>query len=177
MHARTICYDRLESGYGELFLAGSREGLCLVTLPETAGGGAEQRLRPALEQRFGRVELKAGGKLLEAPRAWLELFLSDPGGAGSYEGRLDPGGTEFQQLVWRAMREIPAGRAATYGDLALRIGRGGAARAVGMACGANPLPLVVPCHRVVAAGYRLGGFGGGPELKRQLLAAEGWFPA
>jgi O-6-methylguanine DNA methyltransferase len=81
-------------------------------------------------------------------------------------------GTEFDRAVWKALRRIPAGRTRTYGGVASMLGRPRAARAVGNACGRNPVPLVVPCHRVVAAGG-IGGFGLGLDLKRRLLALEG----
>ncbi len=82
------------------------------------------------------------------------------------------GGTPFQVSVWRALLRIPPGRPTTYGALAARLGRPGAARAVGGACGANPVPVLIPCHRVLAAGGGLGGFSAGREWKRRLLAVE-----
>lgn len=81
-------------------------------------------------------------------------------------------GSEFSQRVWRAVQAIPYGETITYGELARRIGNPKAFRAVGTANGRNPLPLVIPCHRVVAAGGRLGGYGGGLRLKRRLLDLE-----
>src|SRR5690606_33432318 len=81
-------------------------------------------------------------------------------------------GTPFQQRVWDALRRIPAGTTVSYGELASRIGAPTASRAVGMANGANPIPLVVPCHRVIGANGKLTGFGGGMERKRWLLAHE-----
>ncbi len=82
-------------------------------------------------------------------------------------------GTPFQQAVWEQLRAIPYGTTATYGQIAARLGRPGAARAVGGACGANPVPLIIPCHRAVAAGGRLGGFTSGAWRKRLLIAIEG----
>ena len=81
-------------------------------------------------------------------------------------------GTGFEEQVWSAVRGIAFGATATYGAIARRLGRPGAARAVGSANGRNPIPIVIPCHRVVAAGGGLGGYGGGLELKRRLLALE-----
>jgi methylated-DNA-[protein]-cysteine S-methyltransferase len=81
-------------------------------------------------------------------------------------------GTDFQRQVWAALREIPAGGTVSYGELATRIGRPKAVRAVGAANGANPIPVVVPCHRVIGADASLTGFGGGLERKRWLLAHE-----
>lgn len=83
------------------------------------------------------------------------------------------GGTPFQQTVWAELRRIPIGRTITYAELALRIGKPSATRAVGTANGRNPLGIVVPCHRVVAVDGRLGGYTGGLDRKRWLLAHEG----
>jgi AraC family transcriptional regulator of adaptative response/methylated-DNA-[protein]-cysteine methyltransferase len=85
---------------------------------------------------------------------------------------IDVSGTPFQVAVWRALRAIPAGRTRTYGEVAEMVGSPGGARAVGGAVGSNPIPILVPCHRVVASGG-IGGFGCGLPLKRRLLAAEG----
>jgi methylated-DNA-[protein]-cysteine S-methyltransferase len=83
------------------------------------------------------------------------------------------GGTEFQRRVWRAMTAIPFGRTRSYGEIASRIGKPKAMRAVGAACGANPIPVLVPCHRVLAAHRKIGGFSSGLAWKRALLACEG----
>ena len=81
-------------------------------------------------------------------------------------------GTTFQMAVWRELQEIPYGTTVTYGEMAARVGEPAAARAVGMACNRNPLPIVVPCHRVVGANGRLVGFGGGLPMKEGLLGLE-----
>jgi methylated-DNA-[protein]-cysteine S-methyltransferase len=81
-------------------------------------------------------------------------------------------GTNFQQRVWKALCAIPLGETKNYGDIAREVGSPRGTRAVGMACGANPIPLIVPCHRVVAAGGKLGGFSGGLDWKKRLLAIE-----
>jgi methylated-DNA-[protein]-cysteine S-methyltransferase len=81
-------------------------------------------------------------------------------------------GSPFQRSVWEALREIPYGETASYGEIARRVDAPGAARAVGIACNRNPLPIIVPCHRVVGADGRLVGFGGGLPLKRALLEME-----
>jgi len=86
---------------------------------------------------------------------------------------LDPAGTEFQKKVWHALRKIMPGRTKSYGEIARAIGKPKAVRAVGGACGANPVPVLVPCHRVLAANGKIGGFSGGLDWKRDLLAREG----
>jgi O-6-methylguanine DNA methyltransferase len=83
------------------------------------------------------------------------------------------GKTEFQKTVWRAMLKISTGKTKSYGEIAAVIGNPKAVRAVGGACGANPVPVLVPCHRVLAANKKLGGFGSGLDWKRKLLAREG----
>jgi O-6-methylguanine DNA methyltransferase len=82
-------------------------------------------------------------------------------------------GTDFQRDVWNALRRIPAGRTKSYGEVAEAIGSPKATRAVGAACGANPIPVIIPCHRVLAAHGRIGGFSGGAGWKERLLAREG----
>ena len=86
---------------------------------------------------------------------------------------LDLAGTEFQKRVWNALRKISDGRTKSYGEIAQAVGKPKAVRAVGGACGANPVPIFVPCHRVLAANKKLGGFSGGLDWKRNLLAREG----
>jgi O-6-methylguanine DNA methyltransferase len=99
---------------------------------------------------------------------------------GKAPDRLPPldlsSGTEFQRRVWNALRTIPPGQTKTYAQVALSIDRPGAVRAVGQACGANPIPVVIPCHRVLAAGGKLGGFSAGLNWKRKLLDREGTRP-
>ncbi len=83
------------------------------------------------------------------------------------------GTTDFQQSVWCEMLQIPAGKTRSYGEIAERIGKPKAVRAVGGACGANPIPILVPCHRILAANKKLGGFSGGIAWKKDLLGREG----
>ncbi|HVE62203.1 MAG TPA: methylated-DNA--[protein]-cysteine S-methyltransferase [Mycobacteriales bacterium] len=89
-----------------------------------------------------------------------------------FDVAIAPRGTDFQQRVWAALREIPYGETSTYGALAVKVGRPTAARAVGMANGRNPISLIVPCHRVIGANGKLVGFGGGVDRKRLLLDLE-----
>jgi O-6-methylguanine DNA methyltransferase len=86
---------------------------------------------------------------------------------------LDLAGTDFQKSVWNALRKISSGKTKSYGEIARAIGNPKAVRAVGGACGANPVPVLIPCHRVLAADGKIGGFSGGLDWKRTLLAREG----
>ena len=86
---------------------------------------------------------------------------------------LDLAGTDFQKKVWQALQKISLGKTQSYGAIAAAIGRPKAVRAVGGACGANPIPVLIPCHRVLAANGKIGGFSGGLDWKRRLLAREG----
>lgn len=96
--------------------------------------------------------------------------------SGKKPGKLPPfdwsGATPFQQSVWRELLKIPGGKTKSYGEVAAVIGRPKSVRAVGGACGANPVPVLVPCHRVLAANGKLGGFSGGLDWKKRLLIAE-----
>ena len=85
---------------------------------------------------------------------------------------LAPEGTPFQQRVWRALLDIPYGQTTSYGEIAIRLGQRSASRAVGLANGSNPLPIVIPCHRVIGASGKLTGYGGGLAIKEHLLALE-----
>jgi O-6-methylguanine DNA methyltransferase len=108
----------------------------------------------------------------QATEAALKSIL-----AGQAAKKLPPldlsAGTEFQKNVWNALRKISLGETKSYGEIARQIGKPRAVRAVGGACGANPIPVLVPCHRVLAANKKLGGFSGGLDWKRTLLAREG----
>lgn len=128
---------------------------------------------------FGSDVKKFTGKLPDADwkvkpfsneiKSWL--FTYKKGTHTKFPYRLKPRGTEFQKQVWKAMQEIPFGETRTYKWIAEKIGRPNAVRAVGNACGANPIPLVIPCHRVVAQNG-LGGFSGGLHIKKKLLTME-----
>jgi methylated-DNA-[protein]-cysteine S-methyltransferase len=110
----------------------------------------------------------ARGHLDAAKAALAAYFAGKPPSLPA----LDLQGSDFQRKVWRALLQIPWGEVRTYGELAAALGMPGAARAVGAANGRNPVAILVPCHRVVGAGGRLGGYSGGLEVKRELLAHE-----
>ncbi|MFC3284651.1 methylated-DNA--[protein]-cysteine S-methyltransferase [Litchfieldella rifensis] len=150
-------YCRFPSPMGEILIAGQESGLSHLVFME--GDGAltvpddwqrdDERFREARDQVLG---------YLEGRRHTFSLELA-------------PQGSDFQRAVWAALLRIPYGETRTYGDLARRLGRDKAARAIGAASGANPLPLLIPCHRVVAVDS-LGGYSGGQALKKRLLALE-----
>jgi methylated-DNA-[protein]-cysteine S-methyltransferase len=147
-----------ESPLGPLHLAATRRGLSHLLLP-----GA----RPPLPVGDGGTEAAA---ILSAVARQLAAYFA--GTLRAFDLPLDLAGTPFQREVWALLREIPWGGTTTYGALARALGRPGAARAVGAANGANPVAIVVPCHRVVGADGALTGFGGGLPMKRALLDLE-----
>jgi methylated-DNA-[protein]-cysteine S-methyltransferase len=110
----------------------------------------------------------------ELARELAEYF---EGERRTFDLAIDPRGAAFDLRVWDALREVPYGQTVSYGDLAARIGEPGAARAVGRAAALNPIPILVPCHRVVGAHGKLTGYGGGLDAKQKLLALEGALPA
>jgi len=112
----------------------------------------------------------AGRMLARAGAAFTSYFAGSPAELDALP--LDPHGSEFQRRVWRALREIPLGATASYGEIARRVGRPGAARAVGDANRRNPIAIAIPCHRVIGGDGRLVGYAGGLERKRWLLDRE-----
>ena len=159
-----------ETPIGAMFVAttgGAKGGLAYVELPHASGRGFQGWLRrqlPVAEPREGfepcRVAIAQILEYLEGKRRRFDL-------------RLDLRATPFQRRVYDELLRIPYGETRSYADVARAIGKPQAVRAVGAANGANPIPLVIPCHRVIASDGHLGGFGGGLPLKKQLLAMEG----
>jgi O-6-methylguanine DNA methyltransferase len=130
----------------------------------------------------GTASPKVTNELVAPWNSWLRLtgHALEQALAGKTPDRLPPldlsSGTEFQRRVWNALLRIPSGQTKSYSQVAQSIGQPGAVRAVGQACGANPIPVVIPCHRVLAAGGKIGGFSSGLDWKRKLLAREGAIP-
>jgi O-6-methylguanine DNA methyltransferase len=162
----TLRTSSIDSPIGSLRLASTSRGLAYVELPHASGRGLEGWLRSRL----------SGARCVEdhdANRDAREQILDYLDGRRTgFDLRLDLRGTAFQQRVWAALLEIPYGETRSYQQIARAIRRPRAVRAVGAANGANPVALVVPCHRVIASGGGLGGYGGGCELKARLLAME-----
>jgi len=150
------CY--LETPIGDLLLAGEKDALCLIGFPE-----GSMRREPEADWIFTE-------KPFAAAREQLSAYFA--GKRKHFDLALSPTGTEFQLQVLDELQKIPYGTTASYGDVASRIGRPKAVRAVGAANGRNPLPIVIPCHRVIGAGGALTGFGGGLPTKEALLRLE-----
>jgi methylated-DNA-[protein]-cysteine S-methyltransferase len=156
----TIFHASMSSPVGPLLLAADDDGLHLIEFHSP-------------RHPMGRTgEWQQGEhEVLRDARVQLELYFA--GERRAFDLPLAPRGTAFQREVWNALRDIPYGETISYAQLALRIGKPSAMRAVGAANGRNPLPIVVPCHRVIGADGSLTGFGGGLPTKRFLLELEG----
>jgi AraC family transcriptional regulator, regulatory protein of adaptative response / methylated-DNA-[protein]-cysteine methyltransferase len=150
---------------GKALVAESGKGVCAIFL-----GGDAKALQRELADRFPKAELVQGDKAFGKRIAQVIGFIEAPG--RSFDLPLDVQGTAFQQKVWNALRRIPAGATASYADIAHAIGSPKAVRAVAGACGANPVAVAIPCHRVVAKDGGLGGYHWGAARKRKLLDRE-----
>lgn len=162
-HAEQFLVTKIPSPLGTLLAYADEKGLVALDFP-----GSKPVRGIAVATPKDRDSLKAAAAALRdyfAGRKPLPRNLNNV-----------RGGTAFQRKVWKAIARIPFGKVKSYGEIAREIGSPGAARAVGAACGANPLPLFVPCHRVVASNGELGGFSGGLGVKKKLLRLEGTMP-
>jgi methylated-DNA-[protein]-cysteine S-methyltransferase len=160
-----VWWSAVETPLGSIVVAASGGAACAAAFGEDAAA-----IRRVLERRLGPVALARGGEADGIAARVVRYFAGD---AAALDGvAVDPGGTAFQREVWDALRSIPAGEARSYAAIAATLGRPGAARAVGAACGRNPVALVVPCHRAVGAGGALTGYAWGLERKRWLLEHE-----
>jgi len=162
----TLLVASLDSPIGPVHLVSDGRALCALEL-----GEPEARLLPLLRARFGPGvacrEARDPLGLASRVRAWFD------GDLRALEGSpVDGGGTPFQRTVWAALRGIPPGETTTYGAIAAALGVPRGARAVGLACGRNPVAIAVPCHRVVGAGGHLTGYAGGLDRKQWLLEHE-----
>jgi methylated-DNA-[protein]-cysteine S-methyltransferase len=153
-----MLYDSVDSPIGELLLTGDGHALTGLWMQDAG--------RPRRPEAGWR---RAPAAFAEAARQLHEYFARE---RTAFELALAPAGTPFQLRVWAALREIPYGQTTSYGELADRLGQPGAARAVGLANGRNPIAVIVPCHRVIGADGSLTGFGGGLGRKRALLDLE-----
>jgi len=156
-------YLHHDTPIGPLLLAGDGASLKVIDFPKGKG---------RREAQEGWIEDAAP---FDETRRQLDAYFA--GRLQRFSLTLAPEGTAFQQSVWQALQEIPYGTTWSYGALAAHIGRPKASRAVGAANGANPIPIVIPCHRVIGSNGTLTGFGGGLDLKEALLSLEGVRPA
>ncbi len=162
----TVHVARADSPIGPLRVASTAAGLAYVELPHESGPGLRGRLLRVLPDAEVVEGFAPNRVAITQIREYLE------GKRTEFDLPLDLRGTAFQMTVWTALLEIPYGETRSYAEIARIVGRPRAARAVGAANGANPVALVVPCHRVIATGGKLGGYAGGLELKARLLAME-----
>ena len=156
--AKPMVHDRIKSPIGPIVLAGNGHTLSFVGLPES---------RHPLNIPAGWIHRPQA--FAEARRQFDAYFAGE---LVEFDLPLEPHGTEFQQRVWKALRAIPYATTISYAELARRVGNPKASRAVGLANGANPLSIIVPCHRVIGANGSLTGYGGGLEAKKYLLDLE-----
>ncbi len=157
--------DRINSAIGTVFIVSDGKSLCAIDFSDY-----EHRMRKLLSQRYDEYELLEQSNpqgFSDRLRAYFDRDFS-----ALNDLPVNPGGTEFQQRVWQALRSIPVGKTWTYGELAKHLGKPTASRAVGMANSLNPISIVLPCHRVVGANGKLTGYAGGLERKRWLLEHE-----
>ncbi len=147
----------MESPVGPLILAASDSGLHHVMF------ASSKRAKPDPQWRDDAKPLQ------EAIRQLRAYFAGE---LETFELTLAPEGTDFQRSVWCKLRDIPFGETISYGELAKRVGNPKASRAVGAANGQNPIPIIIPCHRVIGSNGKLTGFGGGLPMKQKLLALE-----
>jgi methylated-DNA-[protein]-cysteine S-methyltransferase len=152
-------YAYFDSPIGPLLIAGDAQAVTRISF---AKNGKPVKPQPEWME-------SAKGPVGEAIRQLKEYFA---GKRRDFDLPLSPEGTAFQKSVWRQLQEIPYAQTISYGELAKRVGNPKASRAVGSANGKNPIPIVIPCHRVIAAGGKLGGFGGGLPTKVALLELE-----
>jgi AraC family transcriptional regulator, regulatory protein of adaptative response / methylated-DNA-[protein]-cysteine methyltransferase len=154
-----------QCSFGSILVAATSKGVCAIEF-----GDDPETLVRALQDRFPKAQLLGGDKEFERLVAQVVGFVETP--ARGLDLPLDIRGTAFQQRVWKAIREIPAGSTASYRDLAKRIGAPKAVRAVAQACGANGIAVAIPCHRVVRTDGAVSGYRWGIERKRALLDRE-----
>jgi len=164
-----LLLERWESPICPLLIVADSDG----ALRALEFGENEDRVLRLLRTYYGEYTLEPG----KVPRAITKALAAYFGGAIEAVNDVPTAtnGTPFQKEVWGALREIPGGTTLSYGELAARVGRPAASRAVGAANGANPIPIVVPCHRVIGADGSLTGFGSGLPRKRWLLEHESRF--
>jgi methylated-DNA-[protein]-cysteine S-methyltransferase len=164
----TLMYTSFSSSIGKICLASTSKGICWLSIDVTK---RIPSIKDFLQARYRRAAISAADDL-NYIKDQLNAYLN--GSLKKFNCAIDfIEGTSFQQEVWHATHKIPFGSVVTYKEIAQRIARPKAFRAVGQALGANPIAIIVPCHRVISSDGTLGGFGLGLEMKKHLLALEG----
>jgi O-6-methylguanine DNA methyltransferase len=163
-------YARMESQLGVIWVASTQEGVCKISLGVDQSG----TFLGWLSRHIGMAQPREEPQLMAGVISQLSEYFY--GSRRVFDLPLDVRGTAFQKGVWSQVAHIPYGATATYGGIAELLGKPKASRAVGAALGANPLPIVIPCHRVVGVGGSLTGFGAGLDVKEALLRLEGAYP-
>ncbi|HYL34870.1 MAG TPA: methylated-DNA--[protein]-cysteine S-methyltransferase [Bryobacteraceae bacterium] len=162
-------YDEFRSPIGRILYVSDEDAVCALYFADY-----EDRLQASLARRFGNFTLRRGSDPLNLKQRLGDYFKGDLHAFDRIQA--STGGTPFQERVWTALREIPPGKTWSYGQLAARLDRPQAARAVGHANSLNPVSIILPCHRVIGASSALVGYGGGLERKQWLLRHEGALP-
>lgn len=163
----TLKLDKRPSPLGTMYLVTDEQGLLRALDFEDH----EARMRELLRLHYGQVSLREGHAPAQVIEA-IDAYFTRGDALRLHALPTATGGTPFQRAVWQALMDIPAGHTESYGQMAGRLGKPGASRAVGLANGANPIAIVVPCHRVIGASGALTGYGGGLWRKQWLLAHE-----
>jgi AraC family transcriptional regulator of adaptative response/methylated-DNA-[protein]-cysteine methyltransferase len=167
----SIAYSIVDSPLGRLLVAGTSHGLCFAAL-----GDSDRAIVSELRADYPKASIRrddsVAGLWARAVAKYLQPDSRSAGRSAMLKLPLDIRGTPFQRSVWEQLRAIPRGKTRSYGEIARRIGRPRAARAVGTANGANPVSIVIPCHRALRASGQLGGYRWGLERKRRLLELE-----
>ena len=158
-----VFYTTIDSPVGPLLLAGDERGLLRVSFGTVSNGVGKRQRFPKADWKEDKASFK---ELIRQLKAYFAGELQE------FDVPLRLEGTGFQLRVWHALQSIPYGETISYLELARRIGDTKAVRAVGLANGSNPIPIIVPCHRVIGSDGSLVGFGGGLETKQKLLALE-----
>ncbi len=160
-------YDLRNTSLGEMLVAATGRGVCWVRFER--GRRSQELLLAGLQEEFPWATLERQPGAL---RPWVHSIVDAIAGRPGADVPLDVRGSQFQRRIWDALCKIPLGETRSYGEVAQQVGSPGAARAVGRACATNPVPILVPCHRVVRSDGGLGGFLGGVQRKRELLRNE-----
>jgi O-6-methylguanine DNA methyltransferase len=171
MESETIAYKIIESPVGQFVAGVTTKGCCLF---EFGDRGGMERIRARMAKRYNAELIEGNNGLLDEIEKQSNEYFS--GSRREFDLPIDQKGTVFEKSVWNALMEIPYGTTCSYGEIAARLGKPGAARAVGRANCLNYIPIIIPCHRVIEANGELRGYGGGLWRKRFLLELEGAIP-